>query len=85
MASMRLPGRCAWHNPQSRCQVPSDPRRRMGAVCQLAWSSRCFPRPVPQEVPRQSPFLVRPHLLTRFAACTLAWNTSRRARLWPSG
>jgi len=64
MASLSLPRTRCWHNLQSPCQAPTDPRCRRGVVCQLAWSFRCFPRRMHREVPRASWLLVRPHLLT---------------------
>jgi hypothetical protein len=65
MASLNLPRMHRWGNRNVPCQVPADHRRPIGEVCQLAWSSPCFPRLLPYDVPSACRFLVRPQLLTR--------------------
>jgi len=72
MASLSLPRRRGRGNLQVPWEAPWDRLRPRGEVCQRALSSPCFLRPVQQEAPRHSRFLVRPRLLRRFSVPPMA-------------
>src|SRR5215471_18420039 len=85
MASISLPRRRGWDNLQVPCEAPLDRLRPRGKVWKRALSSPFFLRPVPQEVPSNSRFLVRPRLLTRFSVLPMAHRrTGANITVWLS-